>query len=100
MKKTLILAVVVLPVLLMGCTWFSGEQKQKPAAEEQFAQREQSFSEEALVTTEPATPPAPASFADGDLYLQAIYKKDIALCAGLQNDVLKERCTNKLTPTK
>ena len=98
MKKTLLLAVVVLPVLLMGCTWFGRVQTQKPAADKQpLAQTE---SDSALVTTEPPTPPPPASFQYGDLYLLSNYKKDLTLCAGLQNDVLKERCTNKLKAAK
>ncbi|MBI5412765.1 hypothetical protein HZA42_00270 [Candidatus Peregrinibacteria bacterium] len=42
---------------------------------------------------------APPSFQDGDLYLQALAKKDLKLCAKLQSQKLKDRCVTEIKKT-
>lgn len=90
MKKSLILILTIALLALTGCLGFFEDEEQKPAAPEAAQSGE-------LVTTEPGESeqpqlPAPPSFQDGDLYLQALATHDVSLCAKIGNESLKSRC--------
>lgn len=91
MNKNIIIMAVIASILT-GCFGFFEKEKPKPAAQP-AASAEQTVPRSKEPQSAIQQPP---SFDDGDIYLEALAKKDASRCAKIQNQKLRTRCEGQI----
>ena len=95
MKKNLLILVLLGILPLAGCfekkgaTGTTTSESSPPPAEATLPPQ-----------AEPPSPMSAPTFKDGDLYLEAVSKNDVTLCAKIVNEAIQQRCKAKVQEKK
>lgn len=99
MKKTICLAALLSIVLLAGCFGFRNDTVPAKVSEGTSTMQPSKNASETVSESSSKTAPqqkeAP-KFEDGQLYLQAIAKHDLAMCVKISDATLKAKCQTEV----